>query len=79
MSHRIAEDWQRVYAHPVYLLKTFVDGERFRRTCYRAANWMEVGRTTGRGKNDSTNQSNRSLKDVFVYPLERRFRERLQA
>jgi len=79
MSDRIAEDWQRVYAHPVYLLETFVDGERFRGTCYRAANWIEVGRTTGRGKNDSTNKANRSLKDVFVYPLERRFRERLRA
>jgi len=79
MSNRIAEDWQRVYAHPVYLLETFVDGERFRGTCYRAANWIEVGRTTGRGKNDSTNKANRSLKDVFVYPLERRFRERLRA
>ena len=79
MSDRIAEDWQRVYAHPVYLLETFVDRERFRGTCYRAANWIEVGRTTGRGKNDSTNKANRSLKDVFVYPLERRFRERLRA
>lgn len=79
MAHRIAEDWQRVYAHPIYLLETFVDGERFRGTCYRAANWIGVGQTTGRGKNDSTKKANRSRKDVFVYPLDRRFRERLRA
>lgn len=79
LARRIAPDWQRLYAHPVVILETFVDGERFRGTCYRAANWIAVGQTTGRGKNDSTNQANRSLKDVLVYPLVRRFRERLHA
>lgn len=79
LAQRIAQDWQRVYAHPVYLLETFVDGERFGGTCYRAANWIWVGQTTGRGKNDSTKQANRSRKDVYVYPLDRRFRERLCA
>jgi hypothetical protein len=79
MARRIAEDWQRLYAHPVYLLETFVDPDRFRGTCYRAANWIWVGRTTGRGKNDRTKKRNRPLKDVYVYPLDRRFRERLHA
>jgi hypothetical protein len=54
MAAQVSGDWQRLYAHPVYLLETFVDPERFRGTCYRAANWVVVGRTTGRGKNDLT-------------------------
>ena len=77
MASRIARDWQQLYAHPVYMLETFVDPTRFRGTCYRAANWIGVGRTTGRGKNDLTHRANRSEKEVMVYPLHRRFRERL--
>src|SRR5438477_279259 len=50
MARRVARDWERMYAHPIYLLETFVDPERFRGTCYRAANWIVVGQTTGRGK-----------------------------
>jgi hypothetical protein len=61
----------------VYLLETFVDAGRYRGTCYRAANWIPVGQTTGRGKNDQTHRPNRSLKDVWVYPLVRDFRDRL--
>ena len=74
---RIAADWERAYAHPVYLLETFVDPERFRGTCYRAANWIRVGQTTGRGKDDQRHKANRPLKDVLVYPLHRRFRQLL--
>ena len=44
MAARISEDWQRMYGHPIYFLETFVDPERFRGTCYRAANWMLLGR-----------------------------------
>jgi hypothetical protein len=79
MAARIARDWQQVYAHPVHLLETFVDPERFRGTCYRAANWIAVGETTGRGKDDLTHRQNRSIKQVLVYPLHRRFRELLSA
>ena len=43
----ISEDWQKLYHHPIYLLETFIDPDRFRGTCYRAANWILVGRTTG--------------------------------
>jgi len=53
MAKLVAHDWERLYAHPIYLLETFVDRERFGGTCYRAANWIVVGETTGRGK-DST-------------------------
>jgi hypothetical protein len=71
----IAGDWQRVYAHPVHLLETFVDPARFHGTCYRAANWIALGKTTGRGKADHSHRPNRSAKEVLVYPLHRRFRE----
>jgi hypothetical protein len=77
MARRIAGDWQQVYGHPVYFLETFVDPERHRGTCYRAANWVVMGRTTGRGKNDQTNRPNRSIKEVLGYPLTPQFRELL--
>jgi len=76
-ARRIAADWEELYGHPVYFLETFVDPARFRGTCYRAANWVYLGRTTGRGKDDQTHKANRSLKDILGYPLIRRFRERL--
>ncbi len=78
MAKMLSQDWERVYGHPIYFLETFVDPERFRGTCYRAANWVLLGRTTGRGKNDQTNRPNRSIKEVLGYPLERRFRQLLQ-
>jgi hypothetical protein len=77
LAARIGRDWLDSYAHPVHLLETFVDPERFRGTCYRAANWIALGRTTGRGKNDLTHRANRPEKEVLVYPLHRRFRELL--
>jgi hypothetical protein len=69
--------WQRVYNHPVYLLETFIDPQRFAGTCYRAANWRYLGMTTGRGKDDPTHRPNRSLKQLWVYPLGKDFRKRL--
>jgi Druantia protein DruA len=77
MARRISADWERVYAHPIYMLETFVDPVRFRGTCYRAANWVVLGRTTGRGKDDQTHRPNRSIKEVLGLPLHRRFRELL--
>jgi hypothetical protein len=70
----IAAEWQRVYGHPVYYLETFVEPARYRGTCYRAANWIALGLTTGRGKDDRTNRVNRPLKQVWGYPLTARFR-----
>jgi hypothetical protein len=46
MASQISADWQRIYGHPIYFLETFVDPERFRGTCYRAANWVSLGKTT---------------------------------
>jgi len=77
MAARISEDWQRMYGHPIYFLETFVDPERFRGTCYRAANWVLLGNTTGRGKQSNSYVPNRSIKQVLGYPLTKRFRERL--
>lgn len=73
----LSSDWQRIYHHPIYWLETFVDTERFKGTCYQAANWILLGKTTGRGKNDQTNKVNRSIKYVYGYPLTQDFRARL--
>jgi len=77
MAARISDDWQRMYGHPIYFLETFVDPERFRGTCYRAANWVWLGKTTGRGKQSNSYVPNRSIKEVLGYPLTKRFRELL--
>ncbi len=77
MAARISDDWQRMYGHPIYFLETFVDPERFRGTCYRAANWVVMGKTTGRGKQSNSYVPNRSIKEVLGYPLTKRFRELL--
>jgi hypothetical protein len=77
MARQLPGDWERIYGHPVYFLETFVDSDRFRGTCYRAANWIVLGRTTGRGKDDQTHRPNRSIKEVLGYPLDANFRQRL--
>lgn len=74
VARSIASDWQRVYGHPVVYLETFVEPARYRGTCYRAANWIALGLTTGRGHNDHTKRANRPLKQVWGYPLTPRFR-----
>ncbi|MBV6343113.1 Druantia anti-phage system protein DruA, partial [Candidatus Magnetobacterium casense] len=73
----VATDWPKVYQHPIYFLETFVDKERFRGICYRAANWIYLGETTGRGKNDNTHKPNRSIKAVYGYPLVKDFQDKL--
>jgi Domain of unknown function (DUF4338) len=77
MAARISADWQQMYGHPIYFLETFVDPERFRGTCYRAANWVRLGKTTGRGKQSNSYVPNRSIKEILGYPLTKRFRELL--
>jgi hypothetical protein len=78
MTRLVPRDWEAIYGHPVYYLETFVHPER-PGTCYRAANWIVLGLTTGRGKADMTNRPNRPLKQVLGYPLDRRFRRLLEA
>lgn len=75
MSRRISSDWHRLYGHPVVYLESFVDPGRFAGTCYRAANWHFLGKTTGRGKDDQSMKPNRPLKEVLGLPLTQRFRE----
>jgi len=77
MVRMLSLDWQRVYAHPIYFVETFIDPQRFRGTCYRAANWTLLGHTTGRGKDAPTRAANRSIKQVLGYPLVKDFRQRL--
>ena len=79
MARRLSRDWEDLYGHPIHYLESFVDPERFKGTCYRAANWHFLGKTTGRGKDDQTKQPNRSLKEVLGLSLTRRFREKLGA
>lgn len=79
MMRRLSADWQQHYGHPIYFAETFVDPARYAGTCYRAANWVRLGRTTGRGKDDRTHHATRSRKEVLGYVLHPRFRERLAA
>lgn len=75
MVKLLPADWLKVYNHPVCFAETFVDTERFKGTCYKAANWVYLGDTTGRGKNDQTHKPNRSIKAVWGYPLTKKFRK----
>jgi hypothetical protein len=77
MAKLVPQDWQQLYAHPVHWLETFIDPTRFQGRCYRAAKWMAPGSTTGRGHNAPTHQRNQQVKELFVYPLCRNFRELL--
>jgi hypothetical protein len=75
----LSGDWGRRYGHPIYFVETFVDPQRFRGTCYRAANWIDLGHTTGRGKDAPTHQPTRAIKRVLGYPLSGDFRQQLCA
>jgi hypothetical protein len=77
MTRELSPAWQRLYGHPVYFAETFIDPTRFRGTCYRAANWIALGQTQGRGKDDLTHRANRTLKDVLGLPLCRDYRAHL--
>lgn len=79
IARRLSDDWQALYEHPIYFLETFVDPQRFRGTCYRAANWIRLGVTQGRGKDAPTREANRSIKEVLGYPLVADFRQRLSS
>jgi len=76
-ARRVSGDWTEKYGHPIHLLETFVERDRFRGICYQAANWFHVGQTTGRTRNDPDGISRAPIKDVYVFPLTRGFREEL--
>lgn len=79
IARQISADWQDLYKHPIQLLESFVDIERFRGTCYRAANWICLGRSLGRGTKSKHGQPDCSIKELWVYPLGKHFRQRLLA
>jgi hypothetical protein len=72
---RLSADWQAKYGHPIVLVETFVERDRFRGTVYRAANWQQVGATQGRTRQDRYSTLQVPVKDIYVYPLARNFRE----
>lgn len=77
-ARQLPQDWHRHYGHRPLLLETLVDADRFRGTCYRAANWIYVGRTTGRGRMDREHKADgQAIKDIYIYPLVRDARQRL--
>jgi hypothetical protein len=80
IARRLSPDWQTKYGHPIDLLETFVQRDRFAGSCYRAANWLRVGQTKGRSRqNRPDGRPYRvPVKDVYLYPLHPRFRQRLQ-
>jgi hypothetical protein len=78
VCRRLSGDWQEKYGHPIELVETFVERERFAGTCYRAAGWRCVGATTGRGRNGG-HAAPGSVKEVYVRPLHPEFRPRLGA
>lgn len=75
MAKILPHQWQRVYNHTIVLLETFVDISRFHGTCYKAANWIHVGLTKGRGKWDTYSQYATPVKAIFLYPLVKNFQE----
>ncbi len=78
-ARQIPRDWESHYGYRPLLLETLVDGSRFRGTCYRAANWIHVGQTTGRGRMDREhNAHGQAIKDIYVYPLVRDARQQLR-
>jgi hypothetical protein len=76
-ARQLPRDWEALYGYRPLLLETLVDAERYRGTCYRAANWIMLGRTQGRGRMDRHHEAAGTPKWVFVYPLCRHVRERL--
>jgi len=78
-ARQLPDDWERHYGYRPLLLETLVEEERFRGTCYRAANWIALGRTQGRGRMDRDHQAAGRPKLVFVYPLVRQVQQELCA
>ncbi len=78
-AKRIPNDWHARYQYTPVLLETFVERQRFTGTCYRAANWRHIGQTQGRGKLDRHHQYAAPVKNIYLYPLHKHFRQTLRA
>ncbi len=78
-AHRLPEDWERLYGYRPLLVETLVERARFAGTCYKAANWVHLGCTQGRGRMDREHAAHgKSVKDIYVYPLCRHTQDRLR-
>lgn len=77
VMRRLSSDWEQKYGHPVILVETFVERDRFAGTSYKAANWIRLGETAGRSRQDRHYTLRVAVKDVYVYPLRRDFRREL--
>jgi hypothetical protein len=78
IAKTISGDWQALYHHPIFWLETFVDTEKFAGTCYRAANWIFLGFTSGRGTRNKSPKQLTSIKAMYGYPLVRNALDRLR-
>ena len=76
-ARRICNDWLQTYKYPLYLLETFVEKDRFKGTCYKAANWILTGQTKGTAKKGHLHVKHGNIKDVYLYPLRKDFRKKL--
>ena len=76
-TRRLRYDWHQRYGHDLFLVETFVDRSRFAGTCYQAANWMRIGRTKGRSRQDRHKRLTVPVKDLYLYPLTDDFKQRL--
>lgn len=74
---RLSIDWLKKYGHPICLVETFVEKDRFQGTCYKAANFLAVGETQGRSRQDRHQTLSVPVKDIYLYPLHKHFREML--
>lgn len=77
VTRGISDDWIKKYKHPIYLLETFIEQSRFTGVSYKAANWIFVGQTKGRTRNDRHTSIHVALKDIYLYPLTKTYREEL--
>jgi len=76
-ARRISDDWSKIYNHPLHLLETFIEKNRFKGTCYKAANWTCVGQTKGTTKRGHDHLFHGNIKDVYLYPFRKDFRKKL--
>jgi len=74
---RLSTDWQQKYGHPIFMVETFVEQDRFTGACYRAANWVKLGLTKGRSRNDRHKSLQVPIKEVYIYTLHRQAKELL--
>lgn len=77
IMRRIQRDWINKYAHPIHMVETFVERDRFKGTCYKAANWLCVGQTKGRSRQDRYTKLSVPVKDILLYSLTKNFKQAL--